>query len=281
MKVFYHSDLDGYCSAAIVKSYLKEHYPNIIADFFEVDYNRKFPFSEIQEDEIVYVVDFSLDWNKLLDITKNVIWIDHHVSAIKKYENYDWIPGKREIGIAACELCWRYFFPFREVPYAIKLLGDYDVWKFELPETRFFQLGMKEQQTHLSSSLWQNLFTCFSPREKLIKEITNQGKIINSYQNKQNKKLVEKISFYTHFEDYKAICINAAFTGSYVFDSVDKKTYDIMITFYFDGKKWNISMYTENPKIDVSLIAVKYGGGGHRGAAGFTVSEFLFKEVVV
>ncbi len=40
-------------------------------------------------------------------------------------------------------------------------------------------------------------------------------------------------------------------------------------------------MYTENPKIDVSLIAVKYGGGGHRGAAGFTVSEFLFKEVVV
>jgi nanoRNase/pAp phosphatase (c-di-AMP/oligoRNAs hydrolase) len=44
--------------------------------------------------------------------------------------------------------------------------------------------------------------------------------------------------------------------------------------FSFDGDEWIISLYSRN--IDVSEIAKKYGGGGHKGAAGFHCKDLPF-----
>jgi nanoRNase/pAp phosphatase (c-di-AMP/oligoRNAs hydrolase) len=63
--------------------------------------------------------------------------------------------------------------------------------------------------------------------------------------------------------------------SSQIFDTV-KEDYDIMIPFCFDGKQWTVSMYTKNKEIDVSIIAKKYGGGGHKNAAGFQCKELPF-----
>lgn len=42
-----------------------------------------------------------------------------------------------------------------------------------------------------------------------------------------------------------------------------------MMPFVFTGKKWVFSIYSTHPEIDCSVLAKKYGGGGHKGAAGF------------
>ena len=39
--------------------------------------------------------------------------------------------------------------------------------------------------------------------------------------------------------------------------------------FHFDGKQYNFSLYNDNGLVDCSLIAKQFGGGGHKGAAGF------------
>lgn len=46
----------------------------------------------------------------------------------------------------------------------------------------------------------------------------------------------------------------------------------------FDGRKWDVSLYHADGKEqhDLSLIAVKYGGGGHRGACGFRSDKLPF-----
>jgi nanoRNase/pAp phosphatase (c-di-AMP/oligoRNAs hydrolase) len=36
-------------------------------------------------------------------------------------------------------------------------------------------------------------------------------------------------------------------------------------------------MYTERKDVDLSLIAKKYGGGGHAGACGFQCAELPFR----
>jgi nanoRNase/pAp phosphatase (c-di-AMP/oligoRNAs hydrolase) len=48
--------------------------------------------------------------------------------------------------------------------------------------------------------------------------------------------------------------------------------------FYFDGQKYNVSLYhsPHNKQHDLSLIAVKYGGGGHKGACGFQADKLPF-----
>lgn len=42
------------------------------------------------------------------------------------------------------------------------------------------------------------------------------------------------------------------------------------------GDLFKVSMYSEF--VDVSEIAVKYGGGGHKGASGFQCTELPFRK---
>jgi len=48
----------------------------------------------------------------------------------------------------------------------------------------------------------------------------------------------------------------------------------------FDGKKYSYSIFSSNPNIDCSKIAESYGGGGHKGAAGFSSDELLFRNLI-
>ncbi len=51
--------------------------------------------------------------------------------------------------------------------------------------------------------------------------------------------------------------------------------YPICIGFVYDGKQYTVGLYSR--EIDVSEIAKKYDGGGHKGAAGFVCKELPFK----
>ena len=90
MKCFYHSDMDGKCAGAIVYKYylLDRERTRETADseFICINYKDDFPFEKIKPDELVVIVDFSLqregEFERLLGITDNVIWIDHHKTAI-------------------------------------------------------------------------------------------------------------------------------------------------------------------------------------------------------
>ena len=63
--------------------------------------------------------------------------------------------------------------------------------------------------------------------------------------------------------------------GSLVYgDKIDQ--YDMCISFEYNGDTWNIGLYST--KIDVGEIAEEFGGGGHKGAAGFIVKKLPFKK---
>lgn len=58
------------------------------------------------------------------------------------------------------------------------------------------------------------------------------------------------------------------------FKSLPDGKYDAFIAFAFNGKEWIVSMYSAS--VDVSAICKKYGGGGHKGAAGFHAMKLPF-----
>ena len=114
MRVFHHTDNDGKCAAAIVLL----AYPSQDIQLTPVDYKDPFPFDGIKPNEEVWIVDFHLatkeNWERLLAITPNVKWFDHHVMAVEKFQEYkDRIPGTRAVGKAGCMLVWEYLFPRR------------------------------------------------------------------------------------------------------------------------------------------------------------------------
>ena len=55
--------------------------------------------------------------------------------------------------------------------------------------------------------------------------------------------------------------------------AVDPAAFDIMMCYAYSGHgHWNVSLYSDND-IDVSVIAKRNGGGGHRSACGFQVAD--------
>ena len=82
---FYHSaDLDGHCSGAIVR----KKYPDV--ELIGINYGDEFPWEKIPGN-LVIMVDFSLqpfdDMVRLLEMG-DIVWIDHHKSAIEDYNNH-------------------------------------------------------------------------------------------------------------------------------------------------------------------------------------------------
>ena len=76
------------------------------------------------------------------------------------------------------------------------------------------------------------------------------------------------------------ICANRGFTNSKLFDSVyDPDKHHMMVTFVrmkLPAEKWTVSMYSTREDVECGEVAVKYGGGGHKGAAGFQCDKLPF-----
>jgi oligoribonuclease NrnB/cAMP/cGMP phosphodiesterase (DHH superfamily) len=282
--------MDGICAAAIVYDYYIRHDYCLGGVKFKVDeyefipmnYKDEFPFDKITQDELVVIVDFSLqkegDFQKLLDKTRNVIWIDHHISAINKHPDINAVlKGIRRDGTAGCELAWEYFYPSVPVPEIVELIGDYDVWAFKYGDrTNYLQTGIRLYNTNPEDDNWISWLS----RKHDISLLIREGEIALQYRDNYYADLIKSWSFFTVFEGYKAIACNAGSVSSQLFDSVQEE-YDLMMPFVFDGKQWTVSIYTKRDDIDCSRLAEKYGGGGHRKASGFQVEELPFGKVEI
>ena len=89
MIIVHHNDADGLCAAALVRMYhesnghIDKQYPEIT--FVERCHLPVTDFINPQMGEVVYIVDYSLspaEMEHILNVTNNVVWIDHHISAI-------------------------------------------------------------------------------------------------------------------------------------------------------------------------------------------------------
>jgi len=275
MKCFYHeSDFDGQCSAAIVKYAFPDCQP------MPITHGDSFPFDAIRTGETIYMVDFSLSMDLMVRLSRmsEFTWIDHHKSAIEEAEEISFEPsGLRKIGHAACELTWQFLFPTTELPHAIYLLGRCDVWDLEAhPAILPFQFGMALQDTDPASALWPKLFA--RGGAALEENIIGQGKVIGQYRSRENEKRARSCSFDTNLEGVRAVAINAGLTNAHIFKGVwDPGRHDLMVTFCWMSKGlWKVTLYTEKPHIDCSVLARKFGGGGHKGAAGFECRDLPF-----
>lgn len=267
MKCFYHkSDLDGHCSGAIVRQ------ENPECEMIGVDYDDTLESLNMvggfQANEAVFVVDFSFTISDMeyLKSHTNLVWIDHHKSAIEKMGDFE-CDGTREVGKSGCELTWEYLHPF-SMPKAVKLLGRYDVWDHKNPDVLPFQYGFKSLKNTLpESEIWEYYLL---PNPSGVGELIKVGNIILDYESKQNEIYAKGMYYEVVFEGYRAIVINKAYQNSKIFDSVyDPEKHDIMILFGVKPNEFKYSLYSAKEDIDVSKIAVKYGGGGHKVASGF------------
>lgn len=280
MLCIYHlADHDGKGSAAIVG----KKYKNV--EFFGLNHDMDAPSDLIEKHDEIVICDISLPMDTMfrLNETKDLIWIDHHVSMIEEYENRikdgaKEIKGLRRNGTAAIMLAWEYFFPDEKVPEGVKLLALNDLFDLRDKRVRPFEYAFQSLGVNKPTDKnWKDLFS----GKISVDEMVKKGEAILSYIKNRNHRLCKAMSFDSTYMGYKCICANMPQGYSEFYDGVKNiKDYDFMCNFFMNGKNaWNLSFYTAKDDVDVSKIAATFGGGGHKKAAGASglkkLPEFL------
>lgn len=232
----------------------------------------------------VYLLDLPPDClDKLPD--RRLTWIDHHKSSIEKWENEETgnnIPGYRIDGVAASRLVWQWFtiqsksdLPFKrqyldrkvDEPFALTLVGEYDVWQHENSngEDITFQFGLDTRQELDWGTLLSN------NGDEYVKDLLYRGESARKCYSKRDAQIVMQRGFDLDFEGLHFIALNTARCNSQSFEAGVRKEHDGCLAFYWNGKWFVVSLYgvAHKPEVDLSLIAVKHGGGGHKQACGF------------
>ncbi len=274
--VVYHRDLDGFCSAAIAKM------AGIEGQYMSVDYGDK-ESKCIPVGDRVYMLDFCLqpfERMEALNRAYELHWIDHHKSALTDAARRGFEASGSQFtatGLAACELAWMHFCPRMPMPEWVRLVGRYDVWDHAGGLTIPFHYGLSSLELDPATSEGRTWWGRIRHDPLVAETILADGKVIQAYVECQYAEQAKTVSFTLLFEGLTFIAFNHAAKGSLIADSVfDPDVHDAILSFVWARDHWRIGLYTDKPDVDMSVIAAKYNGGGHRGAAGFQCEELPF-----
>lgn len=313
--IYHHNDHDGIVAAGILYNHLIESLHGVEDKneiiFNMIDYDKELNFDHINFENCdeVYFLDYSFsnkhnleEFKKLLDRRidgDEVVWIDHHKTSIGVLEDRG-ISGIRNTSL--CGAAWTYlwcndlindiiftqsallksmkfsdtFHKDNDVPSFLKYIDDYDCWKKLYPETNDFHYGFNISDP-TADIIHYLLYDVLST--EIIHGCIFTGKQVQNYLKFENKEYhVDMYGFeFTLPEEHgglKCFCLNRKGNSIMFGDKINE--YDAVIPFYFVNGKWKYSIFSNKENIDCSEVAKSYGGGGHKGAAGWVIDEFIF-----
>lgn len=216
----------------------------------------------------VYFIDWMYPLATTLRLKKTVkklVALDHHItveSATKAAHEY--VYDRAHSGAV---IAWRYFHPRRPLPKLFKNIEDYDLWRFKLPHTK--EIGAFLALVPLNFSSWSRTISR-AERSKSRNEIVRQGRLIIEYE----KGIIRDIASSSRkviFEKHRALAANCTALHSEVGHYLAEKhpPFSIVWREKKDGST-RVSLRSTNG-FDVERFAKKYGGGGHKTAAGFSI----------
>ena len=274
--VIYHGDCpDGFSAAWVAWKKFGEN-----ADYFGAGHGEPIPNGLINKE--IYILDFSFSKEIMAEVVKNnkkVVVIDHHKSAeesVKMAHEYVY-----EMDRSGAVLAWQYFYPDLSVPWLLRYIGDRDIWKLELPDT--FAMGLMLDTFDKNFETWSKLAEELED-ENTRRKYIEQGKLIQKYENKVIEDIVGSNKEIVIFEGHEIYAVNAPhFFASQMGNFLCKEKPPLAVVWHWSEGKIAVSLRSDG-SVDVSEIAKKYGGGGHKGAAGFRFDgqcKFPWKAVVV
>lgn len=164
------------------------------------------------------------------------------------------------------------------VPFIVRLVDDHDVWRHKLSESKPFSYAYKRMPKDLIDPEEDDFWECiYNDNHRLLFTAIQSGERYLQDENERNEIMRGIGGFVTDIFGNNCYCINSLFAGSDQFGD-EYESHDMVCRFAYDGKGWTYSLYSANENVDCSQIAKEYGGGGHKGAAGFRLGYSLWNE---
>lgn len=248
---------DGFTSAWVARKL----YPN--AEFVPVEYSNI--IVPDVTDKNVLILDFAYNRTVLKELEEKAYKlqvIDHHVSAMKDLSGLSFCFF--DILRSGAGLTWDILIG-KERNWLVNYIEDRDLWVWKQPNSREICAAIDSYTFDFDT--WDSI----SVRDP--SEFITEGRAILRYRENKVKELIKHPKFIS-FEDSTVPIINCT---NLISDAGAALAIGnaFSITWRFQNGQYLYSLRSSNNGADVSIIAKKYGGGGHKQASGFILNHLL------
>lgn len=202
---------------------------------------------------------------RLLAANRSVTAIDHHISEkaiVMLTDRYSYA-----LDHSGAVLAWHYFHPGKPLPKLLCYVEDMDLWRLKMPHTEavyayldLFNFGFR---------LWSRFAREFE-KKAFEKKHVAIGKLILKHEQKLVERVVSTTAVPVEFLGIRTLAVNSSVLHSQIGHALYAKKPPIGIVWYEREGQIKVSLRS-NGAVDVAKLAEKFGGGGHKGAAGFAI----------
>lgn len=268
-----HNDLDGYSAGYVVL----QHFGKENCDVVHLNYDKEPVIENFKMGDKVFITDYSLSndqYKMIMELVgeDNLVWCDHHISAINRYneDNNLYVDGIRSTKYCGAVLTWCYFndidteeindlMSYEELlakmPKWLRLVDAWDTWKLDSPYRKDAELLNISVGSRLSMELIDDMINN-------LEDYVNTGEKYVEFRDQWSEQFRKKYMFektisgkvFDTNRDVTLAVLNIGCANSTYFgDMIDKV--DVCVTQCFDGKGWTVSLYSNKPDIDCSHCA--------------------------
>jgi oligoribonuclease NrnB/cAMP/cGMP phosphodiesterase (DHH superfamily) len=257
--IFHGNCSDGFGAAYSAWKLLGDRAEYFSANFFD-------PPPDVKGKNVV-ILDFSYSREiikKMIAESNSLLILDHHKTAAAELCDIDC--AHFDMNHSGAMLSWKFFHPGKEAPRLIKFIEDRDLWRWELPYSKEFSAAFDMVKFDFEE------FDKFLDDSE-VDDAIKRGSYILAY-SKTVISRVAKGAVERKLEGKSVLVVNSSHWMSEIGNALAIKC-DLAVVWYYDHrhKQIKVSLRAHHEDIDVSVIAQRFGGGGHKLAAGFSLPE--------
>lgn len=293
-KVFTHTDLDGFGAGFL----LELRYRNCDFEIEYVNYNnieekvREY-LKTMCEYDIGYITDISISDELCQEIEnsgREFVLLDHHInSGTDHLDKYRWCirQGYDDEG-KPCSATWlvnRYITKFEEnfIQDVVFNINDYDTWSYvengNKTAKHFNEILYMVGRERFTDMLMKQYF---SGNEFFIldKNVISVLKYKEEEYKKYLEKLLKKVTLHKLGEYKVAVVFAERFISELGNDIYDEYANIVDFVIIINMQNNTVSLRGGDGSIHLGEIAKKFGGGGHKASAGFSLVEDFINDVI-
>lgn len=194
---------------------------------------------------------------KLRDRVEDLVVLDHHKSAEADIDGLEF--AIFDMDKSGARMAWEFWHPQRRIPELLEYIEDRDLWRWELEESKEVTTALHTKPHKFK--IWHKLS---------VADLVVEGRSILHYQETQVSRAVRKAHF-RELAGYTIPVVNSCLLQSEIGHELCRRHSEapfsgVYYTNADEKEAWSLRSIGE---FDVSEVARRFGGGGHRNSAGF------------
>lgn len=239
------------------------------ADYLAASYGD--PVPEGLAGKEVYVLDFIFEQPGALAAlareTKRLVVLDHHETSQALAESAP--EHVYDVNRSGASIAWAYFHPGEREPHLVRYLEDGDLYRFAFPETRSLFTYLITEPSDFAR--WDEIAATLEDDARRSVFLEKAAAYDEQYEKlcQVAVEAAKKVRFEGH-ECYFANSLPSITMRSHIASLLYKKEPPIALVVSAHPDGFGVSIRSDG-SVDVSAIAQKFGGGGHKSSSGFFI----------